>query len=106
VHEAKTSVNATDGQQPTPGTPWSRPFGRERIEAHIKQVIDVIRSWGFSRFMAKDVQWALCTVLLANKSPNLHDLNTDILRAERDVATVHYRATSITILSSALWRSP
>jgi len=79
-----------------------RIFGRERIESHIKQVIDVIRSWGFSRFMAKDVQWALCTVLLANKSPNLHDLNTDILRAERDVATVHYRATSITILSSAL----
>jgi hypothetical protein len=46
-----------------------RVFGRDRIQAQIKQVIDVIRSWGFSRFMGKDVQWALCTVLLANKSP-------------------------------------
>ncbi len=79
-----------------------RIFGRGRIEAQIKQVIDVIRSWGFSRFMAKDIQWALCTVLLANKSPNLHDLNADILRAERDVATVHYRGASITVLSRAL----
>jgi len=79
-----------------------RVFGRERIETQIKQVIDTIRSWGFSRFMAKDVQWALCTVLLANKSPNLHDLSAEILSAERDVTTVHYRAASITILSSAL----
>lgn len=79
-----------------------RIFRRERIESQIKQVIDVIRSWGFSRFMAKDVQWALCTVLLANKSPNLRDLSIEILKAERDVATVHYRAASITTLSGAL----
>jgi hypothetical protein len=79
-----------------------RVFGREWIEAQIKQVIDVIRSWGFSRFMGKDVQWALCTALLANKSPNLHDLSAEVLKAERDVATVYYRAASITILSSAL----
>jgi hypothetical protein len=79
-----------------------RVFGRDRIQAQIKLVIDVIRSWGFSRFMGKDVQWALCTVLLANRSPNLHDLRTEVLKAERDVATVYYRAASITILSSAL----
>jgi hypothetical protein len=48
-----------------------RIFGRQRVHSHIKTVIDVIRSWGFGRYKAKDVQWALCSVLLANKSPNL-----------------------------------
>ncbi len=79
-----------------------RIFGRVRIEAQIKQVIDVIRSWGFSRFMAKDIQWALCTVLLANKSPRFEDLTLDLLRVERDMATVHYRRASIVVLSRAL----
>jgi len=79
-----------------------RIFGRERIHSHIKTVVDVIRSWGFSRFKAKDIQWALCSVLLANKSPNLEDLTVDVLRAERDFTTVHYRGASIAALSSAL----
>jgi Phage integrase family len=79
-----------------------RIFGRQRIQAEIKRVIDVIRSWGFSRYKAKDIQWALCSVLLANKSPNLHDLTVDVLRAERDLTTVPYRGASIAVLSSAL----
>ena len=79
-----------------------RIFGRQRIQAQIKQVIDVIRSWGYSRWKAKDIQWALCSVLLANKSPNLHDLTADVLHAERDLTTVPYRGASIAILSSAL----
>ena len=79
-----------------------RIFGRQRIQAQIKRVIDVIRSWGYSRWKAKDIQWALCSVLLANKSPNLHDLTADVLRAERDLTTVPYRGASIAILSSAL----
>lgn len=79
-----------------------RIFGRERIESQIKTVIDVIRSRGFSRFKAKDVQWALCSVLLASKSPNLHDLTVEVLRAERDLTTVPNRSASIAALSSAL----
>ena len=79
-----------------------RVFGRQRIHAQIKRVVDVIRSWGFGRYKAKDIQWALCSVLLANKSPNLHDLTVDVLRAERDLTTIHYRGASIAALSSAL----
>lgn len=79
-----------------------RIFGRQRIEASIKRVVDLIRSWGYGRFEAKDVQWALCTVLLANKSPNLMDLTIEVLKAERDQATVDYRGSSITVLSRAL----
>jgi hypothetical protein len=79
-----------------------RIFGRQRIQSQIKRVIDVIRSWGYSRWKAKDIQWALCSVFLANKSPNLHDLAVDVLLAERDLTTVPYRGASIAILSSAL----
>ncbi len=79
-----------------------RIFGLARIHSHIKTVVDVIRSWGFSRYKAKDIQWALCSVLLANKSPNLHDLTVDILLAERDLTTVPYRGASIAALSGAL----
>ena len=74
-----------------------RIFGRQRTEAQIKRVIDVIRSWGYSRSMAKDVQWALCSVLLANRSPHLNDLNTDVLGAERNVTTVDYRRAAIAV---------
>ena len=74
-----------------------RIFGRQRIQSQIKRVIDVIRSWGYSRWKAKDIQWALCSVLLANKSPNLHDLTVDVLLAERDLTTVPYRGFSIAI---------
>jgi hypothetical protein len=79
-----------------------RIFGRQRILSQIKTVVDVIRSWGFGRYKAKDIQWALCSVLLANKSPNLHDLTVDVLRAERDFTTIPYRGASIAALSSAL----
>lgn len=79
-----------------------RIFGRERMESTIKRVIDIIRSWGYGRFEAKDIQWALCTVLLANKSPHLQDLTADLLKAERDVMTVRSRRASIAVLARAL----
>ncbi len=41
-------------------------------------------------------------MLLANKSPNLHDLTADVLRAERDLTTIPYRGASIAALSKAL----
>lgn len=79
-----------------------RIFGRQRMQAQIKRVVDVIRSWGYSRSMAKDVQWALCSVLLANRSPHLTDLNTEVLGVERDITAVHYRRAAIGALSRAL----
>ena len=60
----------------------SRIFGRARVESSIKRVVDLISSWGYTR-RGSDVQWAVCTALLANKSPILEHLTTDLLEAER-----------------------
>ena len=79
-----------------------RIFGRARVQGAIQQVVDRIRSWGYGRFQAKDVQWAVCTVLIANKSPRLEDLTLDLLAAERNVTSVSYRRASIIVLSRAL----
>lgn len=79
-----------------------RIFGRSRVQATIQRVVDLIRSWGYGRYEAKDVQWAVCTVLMANKSPRLEDLTLEVLGAEREAATVRYRRASIVVLSRAL----
>jgi hypothetical protein len=78
-----------------------RIFGRERVERSIKRVVDLISSWGYTR-RGSDVQWAVCTALLANKSPRLEDLTTDLLEAERKVTKVGNRRAGIGVLSRAL----
>jgi site-specific recombinase XerD len=79
----------------------SRIFGRPRVQAAIKQVVDLLLSWGYGRLRAHDIQWALCQVLLANKSPRLQDITVDILEAERKQTTRHGRS-SFLVLSRAL----
>jgi site-specific recombinase XerC len=79
-----------------------RVFGRSHIENAIKRVVDITVSWGYGRFQAKDVQWAVCTVLLANKSPRLEALTLDLLQAERAITSVDYRRSSIAVLSRVL----
>jgi len=79
-----------------------RIFGRSRVQDAIQRVVDLIRSWGYGRFQAKDVQRAVCTVLMANKSPRLEDLSLDLLATERSVTHVRYRRASIIVLSRAL----
>jgi integrase len=79
-----------------------RIFGRNRVQVSIRKVIDLIRGWGYSRFEAKDIQWAVCTMLLAHKSPNLEDITAAVLEAERAVETVHYRRASISVLARVL----
>ncbi len=49
----------------------SRIFGRERVENAVLEVVAQIRSWGYAVTAAKEAQWTLCTLLLANGSPNL-----------------------------------
>ena len=39
------------------------------------EVVAQIRSWGYAVSAAKEAQWTLCTLLLANGSPNLGDLS-------------------------------
>jgi hypothetical protein len=77
-------------------------FGRQRVEISIKRIIDLIRSWGYSRYSAKDAQWAVCTLLLAAKSPHLEDITLDLLEEERNVTRVRYRQAAIGVLSRAL----
>jgi hypothetical protein len=79
-----------------------RTFGRPRIETILKRVIDLAMSWGYGRFQAKDVQWAVCTALLANKSPRLEDLTLELLETERTLTAVDYRRSSIVVLSRVL----
>jgi hypothetical protein len=79
-----------------------RIFGRSRVQATIQRVVDLIRSWGYGRYEAKDVQWAVCTSLLANKSPRLEDLTLDLLTAESDLIHLSYRRAAMTVLSRAL----
>lgn len=79
-----------------------RIFGRSRIENALKRAVDVATSWGYGRSLAKDVQWAVCTVLLANKSPRLEDLTRELLEAERKLTAVDYRRSSIVVLSRVL----
>jgi len=79
-----------------------RTFGRSRIQDAIGRIVDVILSWGYGRFQAKDVQWAVCTVLLANKSPCLEDLTLEVLEAERKLTPIYYRRASIVVLSKVL----
>jgi hypothetical protein len=79
-----------------------RIFGRQRVESSIKRIVDLVRSWGYGRYGAKDVQWAVCTLLLSAKSPRLEDLTLDVLEAERKVTTIRYRRASIGVVSRAL----
>ncbi|MGB8886421.1 MAG: tyrosine-type recombinase/integrase [Candidatus Korobacteraceae bacterium] len=79
-----------------------RIFGRSRVENAIARVVDIAVSWGYGRFQAKDVQWAVCTVLLANKSPRLEDLTLEVLEEERKLTAIHYRRASIVVLSRVL----
>ena len=79
----------------------SRVFGRARVESSIKKVVDLICSWGYT-LRGSDVQWAVCTALLANRSPSLENLTTDLLEAERKITKVHRRRAGIGVLSRAL----
>ena len=79
----------------------SRLFGRARIQAAIKQVVNLVLSWGYGRGRALSIQWALCQVLLVNKSPRLQDITVNLLEAERQLAKRHGRSDFL-VLSRAL----
>lgn len=80
----------------------SRIFGRQRVEQAVIQVVAQIRSWGYSAYAAKDAQWILCTLLLANGSPNLGNLSVDLLQKEKDLTASRHRRPGILVLSKAL----
>jgi len=80
----------------------SRIFGRSRVEDAVKRVIDLARSWGYAHWAAKDLQFAVCTMLLANKSPLLEELTLDGLESERKMTPVYNRRAAIGVLSRVL----
>ena len=80
----------------------SRIFGRERVENAVLEVVAQIRSWGYAVTAAKEAQWTLCTLLLANGSPNLSDLSVDLLQHEKSITTSRNRRPGILVLSKAL----
>ena len=80
----------------------SRIFGRERVENAVLEVVAQIRSWGYAATAAKEAQWTLCTLLLANGSPNLGDLSVDLLNSEKSITTSRHRRPGILVVSKAL----
>jgi len=80
----------------------SRIFGRSRVENAVRRVVDLAQSWGYARWAAKDLQFAVCTMLLANKSPLLEELTRDRLEAERTMTPVYNRRAAISVLSRVL----
>jgi hypothetical protein len=73
-----------------------------RVEHSIKRIVDLILSWGYGPDSAKLAQWAVCTLLLATKSPRLEDLTLDLLEAERKLTPAGDRQGSIWVVSRAL----
>jgi hypothetical protein len=80
----------------------SRIFGRQPIETTVHEVVAQIRSWGYAVSAAKEAQWTLCTLLLANGSPNLGDLSLDVLNNEKSITINRHRRPGILVLSKAL----
>jgi len=80
----------------------SRVFGRQQVERAVTEVVAHIRSWGYAVSATNDAQWILCTLLLANGSPNLGDLSVDLLHKEKSITTSRHRRPGILVLSKAL----
>jgi hypothetical protein len=80
----------------------SRVFGRQQVERAVTEVVAHIRSWGYAVSTTNDAQWILCTLLLANGSPNLGDLSVDLLHKEKSITTSRHRRPGILVLSKAL----
>jgi hypothetical protein len=49
-------------------------------------------------------QWILCTLILANGSPNLRDLSVELLQKEKSITTSRHKRPSILVLSKVLAR--
>jgi hypothetical protein len=72
-----------------PALAW-RVFGRETVDDAVGQVSKVLSSWGYH---GTEAHWesALCHLLLANRSPFLHDLTSDFLQKTRAGALIGTR---------------
>jgi integrase len=59
-----------------------RVFGRDMVDDAVGQVSKVLSAWGYH---GTEAHWesALCHLLLANRSPFLHDLTSEFLREAR-----------------------
>ena len=80
----------------------SRIFGRQHVERAVTEVVAQVRSWGYAVSKAKEAQWMLCTLLLANGSPNLRDLSVELLQREKSIMTSSQKRPSILVLSKVL----
>lgn len=75
----------------------ARVFGKRRVAAACDPVMQMLHAWGYSRPSLKAVRLALCDALLARRSPELRDLNTEFLRtlyADAPKRNVGYLALS------------
>jgi len=77
-------------------------FGRKQVTAAIETVTDVLRGWGYRPTSLKDVRQALCTALLANRSPVLADLTPELLEQLRAGTLIGRAGSGYLPLSLAL----
>lgn len=78
-------------------------FGAAAIDEALRRVQAVVADWGYSSAaIHQDLRAALCTALLANRSPCLEDLTLDGLAALRACVRAEGVFVAITLLSRVL----
>jgi integrase len=77
-------------------------FGRERVDAVIQRVVEVVTGWGYRASHAeRHLHLPICEVLLANRSPRLEDLSVELLSEQRQKGSQHVRE-GLLVVSRAL----
>jgi hypothetical protein len=77
-------------------------FGASRVNAAIRQTVDMTTIWGFGKCVAADLRATIGVLFLANRSPNLADITVPFLEQQRRLATNSRRSASILNLSRVL----
>lgn len=77
-------------------------FGASRVNAAIRQAVDMTTAWGFGKCVAADLRTTIGVLLLANRSANLKDITVPFLEQQRRLATNGRRSASLLNLSRVL----
>ncbi|MEO8593706.1 MAG: tyrosine-type recombinase/integrase, partial [Candidatus Solibacter sp.] len=77
-------------------------FSAARVNAAIRQVVDMTTAWGFGKCVAGDLRTTIGVLVLANRSPNLRDITVTFLEQQRRLAANSRRSASILNLSRVL----
>lgn len=81
----------------------SKIFGRPALDAAVQPVCQELLRLGFGAWKLKqEIPRTLCEIFLANRSPRLEDLSTEVLESVRKEALALYLKTNLATVSHAL----